>query len=92
MVSPYLLVLSLFITNDDYTVGDFIYLYPSGNLNCSVGVETYITTLNEQGETYFKPLTLERMVEAIKNHCADGWIEGFEDRYLNFGKIDNVSY
>ena len=86
----HLLALSLFITNDDYTVGDFIYLYPSGNLNCSVGVETYITTLNEQGETYFKPLTLERMVEAIKNHCADGWIEYFEDRYLDLAKIDAI--
>jgi hypothetical protein len=85
----HLLALSLFITNDDYVVGDFIYLYPSGNLNCEVGVEAYKTTLNELGETYFKPLTLEKMVETIKSHCSDRWIEDFEDRYLNFRKIDS---
>ena len=84
----HLLALSLFITNDDYAVGDFIYLYPSGNLNCEVGVEAYKTTLYELGETYFKPLTMEKMVETIKSHCSDRWIVDFEDRYLDFGKID----
>ena len=85
----HLLALSLFVTNDDYAVGDFIYLYPSENLNCEVGVEAYKTTLNELGETYFKPLTLEKMVETIKSYCADRWIKDFEDRYLDFGKIDS---
>ena len=79
--------MSLFVTNDDYAVGDFIYIYPSGNLNCNIGVEAYKTTLNELGENYFKPLTIERFVETIKSHCSDGWIEDFEDRYLGFEKI-----
>ena len=83
----HLLALSLFITNDDYAVGDFIYLYPSGNSNCYVGVEAYKTTLSEVGETYFKPLIIERFVDIIKRHCSDGWVEDFEDRYLDFGKI-----
>ncbi len=87
----HLLALSLFITNEDYAVGDFIYLYPADNLNCVAGIETYKTTLNELGETYFKPLTMEKMVETIKRHFSDKWIEDFEDRYLDFGKIDNVS-
>lgn len=85
------MALSLFIKNEDYAVGDFIYLYPSANLNCEVGVEAYKTTLNQSGETYFKPLIMEKMVETIKRHCADKWIEDFEDRYLDFEKIDNVS-
>ena len=84
----HLLALSMFITNDDYAVGDFIYLYPSDNSYCDVGVEAYKTTLNGLGETYFKPLTTEKIVETIKSHCADRWIEEFEDRYLDFGKID----
>ena len=87
----HLLVLSLFITNDDYAVGDFIYLYPTDNLNCEAGVEAYKTTLNKLGETYFKPLTMEKMVETIKNHCYDKWIEDFEDRYLDFGKLDRIN-
>ncbi len=85
------MVLSLFITSNDYALGDFVYLYPSGNLNCEIGVEAYKTTLNRLGETYFKPLTMEKMVETIKLHTSDNWIEEFEDRYLDFGKIDNVS-
>ena len=49
-------------------------------------------TLNQSSETYFKPLIIEKMVETIKSHCSDKWIVDFEDRYLDFGKIDNVSY
>ena len=87
----HLLTLSLFITNDDYGVGDFIYLYPSGNLNCEVGVEAYKTTLNQSSETYFKPLIMEKMLETIKRHSSDKWIVDFEDRYLDFGKIESNS-
>ena len=52
-------------------------------------MEAYKTTLNEVGETYFKLLTMEMMVETIKSHCGDKWIVDFEDRYLDFGKIDS---
>ena len=54
-----------------------------------VGVEAYKTPLNEMGETYFKLLTMEMMVETIKSHCGDKWIVDFEDRYLDFGKIES---
>jgi hypothetical protein len=87
----HLLALSLFVTNNDYEIGDFIYLYPSENLNCKSGVEKYKSTFKESIETHFKPLIIEKLVEVIKVHCSDKWIIDFEDRYLNFEKIKNAS-
>lgn len=86
----HLLALSLFVTNNDYIIGDFIYLYPSGNLNCETGIEKYQSTFKESIETYFKPQTIEKLVETIKNHCSDKWIIDFENRYLKFEKIENA--
>ena len=44
-------------------------------------------TLNQSSETYFKPLIIEKMVETIKSYCSDKWIDNFENRYMDFGKI-----
>lgn len=40
---------------------------------------------------YFKSLIIEKLVETIKSHFSDKWIVEFEDRYLDFGKIESVS-
>jgi len=87
----HLLTLSLFITNNDYEIGDFIYLYPSENLSCKSGIEKYKSTFKESIETYLRPLTIEKLVETIKIHCSDKWIIDFENRYLKFEKIENAS-
>ena len=87
----HILTLSLFVTNNDYEIGDFIYLYPSENLNCKSGIEKYKSTFKESIENYFKPLTIEKLVETIKIHCSDKWIIDFENRYLKFEKIENAS-
>lgn len=83
----HLLVLSMFIKNNDYQVGDFIYLYPAENLNCKSGIEQYEFTFNNSKENYFKPLTLEKLVKTIKSFSSENWIKEFEDRYLRFEKI-----
>jgi len=36
-------------------------------------------------------LTIEKLVETIKNHCSDKWIIDFENRYLKFEKIENAN-
>lgn len=87
----HLLTLSLFVTNNDYEIGDFIYLYPSENLNCKEGIENYKSTFKKSHENYFKPLTIEKLVETIKIYCSAKWIIDFEDRYLKFNKISNAS-
>ena len=84
----HLLALSLFITNDDYDVGDFIYLYPQDNENCEIGIEKYKKTFSMTEEQFFQPLTMENLVEVMKKYCSDNWLIEFEDRYLDFGKLD----
>ena len=83
----HLLTMSLFITNKDYKIGDFIYLYPSKNIECVDGIEKYSKTFNSNIENHFLPLTIEKMVDRIKNYCNDNWISDFQDRYLTFEKI-----
>lgn len=84
----HLLALSLFITNDDYDIGDFIYLYPKGNKNCGDGIKQYRKIFTDSKEHYFQPLTMERLVEVMKTIFNSEWLQEFEDRYLNFGKLD----
>jgi len=67
-----------------FGIGDFIYLYPTENLNCKSGIEKYKSTFKESIENYFRPLTIEKLVETIKIHCSDKWIIDFENRYLDF--------
>ena len=56
-----------------------------------IGVEKYKETFNESVESYFRPLTLERLVGVVKKYCTDNWINEFENRYLNFDKIIKAS-
>ncbi len=88
----HLLTLSLFISNQDYQRGDFIYLYPSENTECVKAIENYEKTFLPNKENYFKPLTIEKIVEVLKKNSTEIWINEFEDRYLNFNKIKNASW
>ena len=87
----HLLALSLFITNSDYDMGDFIFLYPAKNENCVKAIEKYKQTFNESESSFFKPLTIENLTNTIKNIDNSDWINEFENRYLNFEKIDVAS-
>lgn len=87
----HLLALSLFVTNNDYVIGDFIYLYPSMNLNCQLGIEKYKTTFKENKETYFKTLEIEDLVKVIQLFSNTTWARELENRYLRFDKIINAS-
>ena len=86
----HLLALSLFITNNDYTVGDFIFLYPKDNINCVIAITKYNQTFKRNTENYFRPLTMELLTETIKKFCKDDWINEFENRYLRFDKIEKL--
>jgi len=87
----HLLALSLFITNSDFFIGDFIYQYPSKNEKCKDAINKYIQTFSISKETHFSPLTLENITSTIKKHTKNKWINDFENRYLNFDKIDKAS-
>jgi len=87
----HLLTLSLFVTNNDYKIGDFVYLYPVDNKNCETAIEKYEQTFDQTKESYFRPLTIEKLTETIKKYCNEDWINEFENRYLNFDKIEKAS-
>lgn len=84
----HLLTLSMSKINKDYDFGDFVYLYPENNINCQRGVDKYQTVFQENKESHFLPLTIEKFVEELKKASKENWISEFEDRYLNFEKID----
>ena len=87
----HLLTLSMFISNKDYYRGDFIYLYPSGNRECVKAITKYKETFLPDKESYFNPLTIEKFVEVLKKYSFEKWILNFEDRYLNFNKIKQLT-
>jgi len=84
----HLLTLSMWKINKDYDFGDFIYLYPKDNTSCQQGVEKYQTVFQENKESHFLPLTVEKFIEELKIICKENWVLEFEDRYLNFEKIN----
>ena len=84
----HLLALSMFISNKDYYRGDFIYLFPSENAECVSAIDKYEQTFLSNKENYFKPLTIEKIVRHLKEESKEKWITKFEDRYLNFNKIN----
>ena len=85
----HLLTLSMSKINKDYDFGDFVYLYPEENNKCQNGVDKYQAVLNGNTDTHFYPLTLEKFVGELKRVCSEPWVTDFEDRYLNFEKIEN---
>jgi hypothetical protein len=84
----HLLTLSLFVSNNDYLRGDFIYLFPSENKECVNGITKYEQFFLPNKENYFKPLTIEKFIGVLKKKSPEKWINEFEDRYLNFKKIE----
>lgn len=83
----HLLTLSLFISNHEYVRGDFLYVYPAQNTECTQAISKYQQTFLPHKESYFKPLTIEHIITVLKNLSNAQWIRAFEDRYLNFDKI-----
>ena len=88
----HLLALSMYKINHDYDEGMFVLLYPEENHQCASAIEKYKETLvvDDEAINGFYPRTLEEVVTILKNHCHEQWIDDFDDRYLNFSKIDEL--
>jgi hypothetical protein len=85
---------SMFISNNLYQKGKFIVLYPGGNKQCQSAIEKYIATFQsaDPGKTFFHPITLEDFFSHLKNATSAPWIDEFESRYLDFGKIEKLIF
>lgn len=82
----HLLVGSMFKTNNDYNLGDFIILYPEGNIECEELIEKYVKTF-ARDNNYFIPLTIEIFYKVLSDKSDVNWIKEFYERYLDFNKI-----
>lgn len=80
----HLLALSLLNTGQ-FEDGFFVFLSPQDNEACSQAVSLYRQFLSS--ESSFIPWTLESVVQAIRMHTTESWINDLYDRYLNFSKI-----
>lgn len=87
----HLLTLSMFITNQDYKQGEFIFLYPQDNKECENALNSYQETFKESVNSHFHTLTLERLVNTIKTFSDERWVLDFENRYLDFSKVDKLT-
>ncbi|MBS1515333.1 MAG: hypothetical protein JSS63_09890 [Bacteroidetes bacterium] len=79
--------------NIDYDEGFFVFLYPKKNQECVNALTRYRNYLNSTSseETGIHQITMEDFVAAIKSETSEQWVIDFEDRYLNFEKIEAPS-
>lgn len=89
----HLLSLSMYRTNQEYSSGKFVLLYPNGNQEWVVVLDKYIKTLTSKDNSVngFYAITLELVIKILKEISKADWIVDFEDRYLNFAKIPGIS-
>ena len=78
--------------NNNYDEGFFVYLFPKENTNCTDALAKYQHCLipKEQKDSGLHILHMEELINELKKHSDAQWILDFEDRYLNFGKIDKI--
>jgi hypothetical protein len=80
----HLLAGSLLIRGD-YDLGAFVFLYPRDNVECHGAVTQYRRHLSN--DATFTTWTLEKVVEALQTAGAGPWIQSFEARYLDWGRL-----
>lgn len=68
--------------------GLFAVVYPERNTPCANAVAAYRRCLTE--ENTFTAWTLEEVITAIGRHTKKAWVQAFEDRYLNFSKLETL--
>ena len=78
----------LYSPKDKFKDGFFVFLFPQDNLHCQKAVKQYKQCLTI--DRTFQIWTLESVAGVIKQHTEKKWIDEVIDRYLNFGKIENM--
>ena len=71
---------------DPFEDGFFTFLYPKANTYCSRAAASYNQCLTSVDT--FAAWTLEDLVSTIRNNTSDRWIDQFNNRYLDFDKLE----
>jgi len=69
--------------------GIFVVLYPRMNYHCRKACATYRECIMPDQQTFHEWI-MEDFVEAVRRVGAGPWISEFEDRYLNFAKLESL--
>ncbi|OGS34751.1 MAG: hypothetical protein A2293_03465 [Elusimicrobia bacterium RIFOXYB2_FULL_49_7] len=71
-------------TIQDYHTGFFVFLFPSGNKQCQIGVDRYRTNLSSEDERLsgFYPRHLEDFIFALHGLYKADWTKELKERYL----------
>lgn len=85
----HLLAGSMLLADSAWGEGTFAFLYPRANERCSMAVLQYESCLRKGVES-FVPWKLEDVVEALKAETDAEWVSMVADRYLAFGKADEL--
>lgn len=71
-----------------YANGYYMFLYPKDNGCCRDAIDKY-TGLLKSKDTFI-PVHLEKFVSALRD-CTDApWVQLFQERYLNFDRVDEL--
>lgn len=73
---------------DNFDEGTFVFLYPRDNHHCENAILDYRECLT--GSDSFQVWLMEELIDVIKKHTQEDWVERFYDRYLNFMKFNSV--
>jgi hypothetical protein len=71
---------------DAYDDAFFLLLYPEQNPHVQSAAAAYAGCLTTPGSFY--PVTLESFTRHLRPHTKSPWLDRFQDRYLNFPKVD----
>jgi len=82
------LLAGITLIQDGYRDGLFVMLYPAENEHVFNAVSAYTAQLTNRDT--FAAWTLEQFIDALHRHSDAAWIDAFENRYLNFEKIDRL--
>ncbi len=88
----HLLAGSMFATNKLYEEGNFMIIFPEGNVQCINTIVKYKDTFRPNiTKTHFYDVTLEKVIDELEFTSQAKWISVFKKRYLSFQKINGLS-
>ena len=86
----HLLAGSMFVTNKLYEEGNFMIIFPEGNIQCINAIDKYKDTFEPNiTKSNFHDVTLEKVIGEIETVSQAEWITDFKNRYLDFSNLLN---